>query len=62
MTTNVDYRQCYTADGYRKTSFMTRKQAIKVRSLNPGSKKRMRAYKCSQCGFWHLGHMRTIDP
>lgn len=47
-------RQCYRADGVPKKRYR-RKTAIGTASLHPG----YHAYRCPECGRWHVGRDTT---
>lgn len=39
-----------------KITFRTKKEALAIINNNPRRKTRLEAFKCDECGFWHVGH------
>ena len=41
-----------------KSGFSTREQAVQYVETIPVKRSRMKAYLCTLCGLWHVGHKR----
>lgn len=56
------WNRCFTAGGYPKRRYETRAEAKAVaRRLNAIQPDPVEAFRCPECGYFHVGHARMKE-